>query len=273
MAETELTEALADGLSGTTDSGTDLIYPTIYESTYYTTMYRFLQRLLLLGSSPGGNELRVCMDGSLTVEVRAGRIQVGSNSYTYAGCTGEALADDETNYVYLAMADIAAGDAVTVNTTGFPTDDALFIPLAVVLTGSASVAAVSGKFDYRDITDHRGRGNWGLCGGVKITAEAEAEYAANERRVTIQGGPWRQKVRVWISDADYGAPDDTGNTVTVETGTAMGNNDVANEDYEIISDASGTVKIDITIAGAASRYVMAEIDGVIYSSGELTWAA
>ena len=36
MAETDLTAAQADALSGTSDSDTDLTYPTIGESTYYT---------------------------------------------------------------------------------------------------------------------------------------------------------------------------------------------------------------------------------------------
>jgi len=41
----------------------------------------------------------------------------------------------------------------------------------------------------------------------------------------------------------------------------------------IESDAGGTVAIGVTVAGAASRYIMAEIDGRVYSSGEVTWAA
>ncbi|KKK76466.1 hypothetical protein LCGC14_2863370, partial [marine sediment metagenome] len=219
MSETDLTAAQADALSGTTDSDADLTYPTIGESTYYTTAYRAQHRTLLLAKSPGGNELRVGRDGDLTVEVRPGYVQLGTTVYDHSGVTGESVTNNQTNYVYLTTADLAAGNSVTVNTTGFPTDGSLLIPLATVATGTASTGGVSGTYDYRDIADFRGRGQWVLAGGLKISAEAEGDYAANERRITIQGGPWRQLVRVWVDDADFGAPDATGNTITVETGT------------------------------------------------------
>ena len=71
MSETDLTPAAADALSGTTDPGTDLVYPAIGESTYYTTMYRLVHRLLAVAGTPG-NELRAYKDGDLTFGVRAG---------------------------------------------------------------------------------------------------------------------------------------------------------------------------------------------------------
>jgi len=79
-------------------------------------------------------------------------------------------------------------------------------------------------------------------------------------------------VRVWVDDAEYGAPDATGNTVTVTTGTIYETR-TANADYLIVSDANGTVVITLTVSGAATRYVMAEIDGRVYSSGALTFTA
>ena len=111
---------------------------------------------------------------------------------------------------------------------------------------------------------------------LNVTAGAES---ADKRTLTIQARDAgdndlaeRVAVRVWISTSDYGAPSAAGNTVAIETGTQLGQI-VANADYDVISDAAGTVEIGITISGAASRYVMAEIDGRIYSSGEVTWAA
>ena len=71
MAETDLTTAQADALSGTTDGDTDAKYPTIGESTYYTTMYRLIHRLLTIEKIV--NEFRVCKDGDLTFAVRAGK--------------------------------------------------------------------------------------------------------------------------------------------------------------------------------------------------------
>lgn len=112
---------------------------------------------------------------------------------------------------------------------------------------------------------------------LNVTFGAEA---ADEITVTIQARDGadnslaeRLLVRVWVSTTDFGAADATGNTVSVDTGTAMGVNDSANEYYEVISDASGTVEIGITVSGAATRYVMAELDGRVYSSGQIDWAA
>ena len=82
----------------------------------------------------------------------------------------------------------------------------------------------------------------------------------------------RALVRVWISDSDYGAPSATGNTVTIDTGTEYAE-ELANGAYQVISNASGLVEVGVEISGAASRYVMAEIDGLVVSSGEITWAA
>jgi len=115
-----------------------------------------------------------------------------------------------------------------------------------------------------------------LMPNLGITAGAEA---ADTRTITVQARDAannnlaeRVLVRVWISTADYGAPDATGNTVAVSTGATY-ETETANAAYKIISDANGTVAIDVTISGAASRYVMAEIDGRIYSSGQVDWAA
>ena len=268
MAETALTAALADALSATTDTDTDLVYPTIGEATYYTTMYRQLQRIAEMAKMPG-NALRVCQDGALTVEIRPGHVVVGSTEYDYAGSAGDAVADNQTNYVYVTETNLGA-DTVTINTSGFPSDGTFHIPLAVVLTGSASASGTN--FHYRDITDWRDRGILAVTGYAQISAEAEGTYAANERRITIQGISARQLVRLWVGVADYGAPSATDNAVTIETGTIY-ETETAHAAYKIITGSGGELKFDLTIAGAATRYVMAEIDGKIYSSGALTWSA
>ena len=82
----------------------------------------------------------------------------------------------------------------------------------------------------------------------------------------------RALVRVWMSDANYGAPNATGNTVTIETGTQYAE-EVANAAYRVITNAAGLIEVGVEISGAASRYVMAEIEGLVVSSGEITWAA
>ncbi|MHC4981550.1 MAG: DUF2793 domain-containing protein [Planctomycetota bacterium] len=74
-------------------------------------------------------------------------------------------------------------------------------------------------------------------------------------------------VRTWIADAEFSEPDpQTGFSVT--TGEQMRQLE-ANADYEVISDANGQAVTDINAGGAKTVYVMAEIDGRIYSSGAI----
>jgi len=79
-------------------------------------------------------------------------------------------------------------------------------------------------------------------------------------------------IQLWVDDAEYGAPDATGNTVAVTTGTTCETVTV-NAHYTVISDANGKVIITLAVAGDATRYVMAEVDGRIYSSGALSFTA
>ncbi len=115
-----------------------------------------------------------------------------------------------------------------------------------------------------------------LLASLSITAGDES---GDKRTITVQakdaGGAdlaERLLVRVWVATSDYGAPDATDNSVAVETGTTY-ETEIANAAYSIISDAAGKVEVGVTISGAASRYICAEIDGRAYSSGEVTWAA
>ncbi|MDD4891358.1 MAG: hypothetical protein PHU85_15665 [Phycisphaerae bacterium] len=111
------------------------------------------------------------------------------------------------------------------------------------------------------------------AGGAAVTAAAED---ANCRRITVQAsspGSSRLLVRLWIADTEYAAPDATDNTVAVVAGTTQIEAITAHAHYLLETSATGAAQIDLTIAGAATRYVMAEIDGRIYSSGQLDWAA
>ncbi len=78
-------------------------------------------------------------------------------------------------------------------------------------------------------------------------------------------------VRMWVSEIDFGAPSDTGHTAWPEGGVQRVIQ--ANADFELLSDASGKAALAVMLVGSGSRYVMAEIDGRIYSSGEITWTA
>jgi len=276
MAETPLSTAAADALSGTTDADTDLVYPSIGESTYYTTMYRLLHRLGRLGKTPG-NELRAYKDGELTFGVRAGRYMDGDTARNYAGAAAEALTNNQTNYVYLTAAGV-----LTVNTTGFPDPSATpHLPLATIVTAA-------GTYDHADITDYRGRALFGVLAGLApadlqdglpdLTLTAAAE-SGDDRQITVQardaGGnnlAERVLVRVWIATGDYGAPSAAGNTVAIDTGTQV-QQITAHAHYLVASDAAGKVQITLTVSGDATRYVLAEIDGRVYSSGAVAFTA
>jgi hypothetical protein len=244
MSETALTDSQANALAGTTDPDLDITYCDIGEAQYYTTdLKKEAVVLRILKGLPGA--CRVYKDGDLTFGVRPGKFLDGTAERNYAGAEAQSLTADA---------------ALTKNTTGFPSTP--HIPLATIVTSS-------GAYAHSDVTDLRSRSAFQLAGGLTITAGDES---ADKRTITVQGGPWRQKVRLWIATSDYGAPSASGNTVSIAAGTIL-QTIVANADYEVISDATGKVDVDITISGAASRYILAEVDERIYSSGEVTWAA
>jgi len=164
MAESTLSTSVADALSGTTDSDTGAAYPTIGESTYYTTMYRLFHRMLTIEKII--NEFRIYKDGDLTFGVRSGKASHGTNEYSYAGTTGQALVDDTTNYIWL---EVLSGALVLDTDSGssghFPDPAAqAYLPLATIATGTASIAGVSGQYSVDDITDYRGRVLFELIG-------------------------------------------------------------------------------------------------------------
>jgi len=71
------------------------------------------------------------------------------------------------------------------------------------------------------------------------------------------------RVRTWLSTSDFGAPvADT--DFSVATGTEL-REIVANADYEVISNVGGTAAMTIDTVADGTYYVMAEIDGRIYS--------
>jgi len=150
MSETPLTDSEAAALSGTTDTDTDLIYPTNTAADYANSIFRAVHRLNTIAEA--GNALRVYKDGTLTFGVRAGKYLNGDTPVNYAGASEQALTDDATNTIYLT-----ATGTLTVNTTGFPTpSETPHVPLATILTAD-------GTYDRDDITDYRGRAMFRVC--------------------------------------------------------------------------------------------------------------
>ncbi len=147
MTELYPSDAELNSLSGTSDPGQEVLYIPTGESPYYTSFYKMLYRLLDAARRAG--DLRVYKDGDLTFGVRAGRLANGDNTIAYAGASAQALTNNATNYIYLAVSGATA--TLTVNTTGFPNPSATpHIPLATIVTSA-------GTYAHTAITDYRGR--------------------------------------------------------------------------------------------------------------------
>ena len=162
MTEVFPPDADLNALSGTTDGEQEVPFIATGESPYYTSFYKMLYRLLDVARRAG--DLRVFKDGDLTFGVRAGAFQDGDTIREFAGGEGQALTNNQTNYIYLT-----ADGALATHTAGFPDPSATpHIPLATI------VAAV-GAFDRGDITDYRGRSLLSLAHGLTAANANEVQ--------------------------------------------------------------------------------------------------
>jgi hypothetical protein len=108
---------------------------------------------------------------------------------------------------------------------------------------------------------------------TRVTAAAEA---ANVRRVTVQvidrngiSRSGRHSLLLWITDTAGGMPVTT-QTVALVSGDAIMTIDVDGT-YEIITDSDGKVVFDVTIAGAATRYIETAVRNPVEESVPLVW--
>jgi hypothetical protein len=294
MAETDLAAAEANALHGTTDTDTDFTYHSPGDAEYFTEGQRQRHRMLTLLKALG-NRFRVYQDGTNTYGVRAGKVENGDSTLSYAGSTGNALTDNQTNYIWLYI----QSGALTLNTStsDFPDPSTTpHIPLA-------TIAIASGAYDYSDITDYRQLACFSLPSAATAanlntlvggsTADALHTHAAAGLASTVQdlipqlslfgtddadgtgtmdiqvqdaaGNSLAQRflIRTWIADVEFSEPD-AQTDYSVTTGEQMRELE-ANADYEVISDATGLVTMNIDAGGAKTVYVMAEVDGRIYS--------
>ena len=103
-----------------------------------------------------------------------------------------------------------------------------------------------------------------ICSSPSSTAKA----STSSRVTTKSSGNnliERFRVRFWTSAADFGAPSAASHTIA-NVATEMYEY-LANADYDAISDANGVVTFDLGDVDVATWYVMAEVDGRIYSFG------
>ncbi len=148
------------------DDETGVEYIPTGTAPYYLHFRKLLYRLLL--STRRANDLRVYDEGGLDIGVRTGKFWAGTELISYAGSTGNTLADDKTAiYVYLD----AAGTLVTDEYTSFPNMATTpHIRLAVVCTSGG---------DITSIADCRAGHNVALpyaAGGIRRSIEAHTTH-------------------------------------------------------------------------------------------------
>ena len=297
MAEELKSLDVAAGYGGTV-RGPGVYIPAYEEEPWHKYADRTLDRLAEAVANAAALELFKDDGGDLVFGVRPGLVRNGDTLYTFAGCTGN-LTDDATNYIYLTAANLAAGNTVTVNTTGFPLQSVTpHIPLGTIV-------AADGAYTHDNISQTpRQRSMLAvghamtaanantLVGGAASNADALHVHAVAGLQSAVQdlipaitmlatddedgtgsvalqiedaGGnalAGRFRVRVWIGTADYGAPV-AQTDFSALTGTEL-REITADADYEVISDAAGVVEMNI-VAADGTYYVMAEVDGRIYS--------
>jgi len=146
------------------DSETGVEYIATGTAPYYVHFRKLLYRLLL--AARRANDLRVYDEGELGVGVKAGKFWLGTELISYAGSSGNTLADNQANiYLYLDT----QGTLVTTEYTGFPS-------MAVTPHVRLAVVTTSGG-DITSITDSRSGHNIVVpyaAGGIRRSIEAHA---------------------------------------------------------------------------------------------------
>ncbi len=120
------------------DGETGVEYIPTGTAPYYLHFRKLLHRLLL--AARRGNDLRVYDEGGLEIGVKAGKFWLGTELISYAGSTGNVLADNQPSiYVYLD----AQGGLVTNEYAGFPNMATTpHVRLAIVSTSGGDITSI-----------------------------------------------------------------------------------------------------------------------------------
>ena len=78
----------------------------------------------------------------------------------------------------------------------------------------------------------------------------------------------RFRLTTWIAETDFDTTPDAQTDFSVTTGTQK-MEVTADAEYVVDTDATGLVVMNINAGGAKTVYIMAELDGRIYSSGAI----
>jgi hypothetical protein len=133
------------------------------KAPYYLEFRKMLYRLLL--ASKRANDLRVFDEGGLDIGVKAGKFWDGMVLRSYAGSSGNVLADNKSHiYVYLD----ASGALVTDEYTSWPDIAESHIRLADITTSSGDIVTIA------DARDHH---MFSSPGTIKATGKALADLS------------------------------------------------------------------------------------------------
>jgi hypothetical protein len=157
------------------DSETGVEYISTGQSPYYLQFRKLLYRLLL--AVKRSNDLRVYDDGGLDIGVKGGKFWRGAELVSYAGSSGNTLADDkESIYVYLD----SDGNLITDEYNDFPEMATTpHIRLAIVSTSNGDIDSIT---DCR--TGHNIVMPYG-AGGLKKTIEA---HTSDDTLIVAESG-------------------------------------------------------------------------------------
>jgi hypothetical protein len=162
-------------LNTQSDGETGVEYIPTGTAPYYLQFRKLLYRLLL--ATKRANDLRVCDEGGLDIGVKGGKFWLGTELVSYAGSSGNTLADDKQNiYVYLD----SVGNLVTNEYGSFPDMTTTpHIRLAVVTTSGG---------DIESLDDSRRGHNFVIpyeAGGEKKTIEA---HTSDDTLTAVESG-------------------------------------------------------------------------------------
>jgi hypothetical protein len=121
------------------DGETGVEYIATGTAPYYLEFRKFLYRLLL--ATRRANDLRVYDEGGLGIGVKAGKFWLDTELMSYAGSSGNTLADDKQNiYVYLN----SSASLVINEYSSFPDMSTTpHIRLAIVSTSGGDIEAIT----------------------------------------------------------------------------------------------------------------------------------
>ena len=157
------------------DGETGVEYIATGTAPYHLEFRKLLYRLLL--ATRRANDLRVYDEGGLDIGIKAGKFWLDTELMSYAGSSGNTLADDKQNiYVYLN----SSASLITNEYSSFPDMAAMpHIRLAIVSTSGGDIDSITDCRTAHNIVVPYG------AGGVKKTIEA---HTSDDTLTTAESG-------------------------------------------------------------------------------------